>query len=134
MDARLASVPANMDRDEGRTQLCASCWVQRLLVKRPRREEEMDMIRRMVRMAWASQAVDEVGLVDQEVEICQITGTAGVRVMSVRVMDRRPSLETPVIWLAVEGPFSLESKSSSMLNVEREGGVGISVLMFSDRG
>ena len=94
----------------------------------------MEIIRRMVRIVWVCQAVGKVGLVVQEVEICQMIGTAGVRVMSVRVMDRRPSLETPVIWLAVEGLFSSESKSSSILNEEREGIVGVFVATFSERG
>ncbi len=64
--------------------------------------------------------------------MCQMAGTEGTRQRRVREMDRRPSLETAVVWLCSD-----ESALASSLisKVARNGVVGeLVVSLLSERG
>ena len=129
MEARLAPMPANVDRDKGRMQLCAIC----------------------LGAETAGEATETGGVVGNYKEkgkhgaslSCSrqggVCGPGGGDLPDdgngdVRAMDRKPSLETPMIRLAVEAPISLCSESSPISNMEFEGMVGVSVVTISERG
>ena len=89
---------------------------------------------------WDCQAVEggeegEVG--GQEVAMCQMAGTEGMRARRVRVRAKRPSLETPVVWVCSDDGGSLLGLvlTSCISKVERKGVVGVLVVVSSsERG
>ncbi len=81
----------------------------------------------MVRAVWERQAEGTVG---QEA-MCQMAGTEGMRQRRVREMDRRPRLETAVVWLC-SGVAALVL--SLISKVAPKGDVGELVASLSERG
>ena len=91
------------------------------------------MMRRAVAV-WVCQAVGELGVVGQAVEMRQMAGTEGMRVRRVRVIDRRPRRETPAVWLCEVGFESWVWMASCTEKVEGRGVVGVLVVSPSERG